>query len=55
MIPKQPPRDGQSGFLYLPPYRIHGISVAGEHTTITVPELGVTFDMGQCTRASLSS
>ena len=55
MIPKQPPRDGQSGFLYLPPYRIHGLSVAGEHTTITVPELGVTFDMGQCTRASLSS
>ncbi|MAD20211.1 MAG: hypothetical protein CMJ52_08520 [Planctomycetaceae bacterium] len=55
MIPKQPPRDGQSGFLYLPPYRIHGLSVAGEHTTITVPEMGVTFDMGQCTRASLSS
>ena len=55
MIPKQPPRDGQSGFLYLPPYRIHGISVAGEYTTITIPEFGVTFDMGQCTRASLTS
>ena len=55
MIPKQPPRDGQSGFLYLPPYRVHGISVAGEYTTITIPEFGVTFDMGQCTRASLTS
>ena len=55
MIPKQPPRDGQPGFLYLPPHRIHGISVAGEQTTITVPEFDLTFDMGQCTRASLAT
>jgi ribonuclease Z len=55
MIPKQPPRDGQPGFLYLPPYRVHGISVAGEQTTITVPEFDLTFDMGQCTRASLAT
>lgn len=55
MIPKMPPREGQLGFLYLPPYRIQGVSVAGEQTVIQVPELDVVFDMGQCTRASLSS
>ena len=55
MIPKQPPRDGQPGFLYLPPHRVHGISVAGEQTTITIPEFDLTFDMGQCTRASLAT
>ena len=55
MIPKQPPRDGQPGFLYLPPYRVYGISVAGEHTTITIPEFDLTFDMGLCTKASLST
>ena len=55
MLPKQPPRDGQPGFLYLPPNRIHGISVAGEQTTITIPEFDLTFDMGQCTRASLAT
>ncbi len=55
MLPKQPPRDGQPGFLYLPPYRVYGISVAGEHTTITIPEFDVSFDMGLCTKASLST
>ena len=55
MLPKQPPRDGQPGFLYLPPYRVHGISIAGEHTTITIPEFDLTFDMGLCTKASLST
>ena len=55
MIPKMPPREGQLGFLYLPPYRIQGVSVAGEQTVIQIPELDVVFDMGQCTRASLSS
>lgn len=55
MLPKAPPREGQLGFLYLPPYRIQGVSVAGEQTVIQIPELDVVFDMGQCTRASLSS
>lgn len=55
MIPKQPPRDGQPGFLYLPPIRVHGISVAGEQTTITVPEFDLTFDIGHCTRACLAT
>lgn len=55
MIPKPPPREGQLGFLYLPPFRVQGISVAGEATTIQVPELDVTFDMGACPRAMLAS
>lgn len=55
MIPKQPPRDGQPGFLYLPPIRVHGISVAGEQTTITIPEFDLTFDIGQSTRSALAT
>ncbi len=55
MVPSMPPREGQLGFLYLPPFRIQGISVAGEQTVIQVPELDLCFDMGQCTRASLSA
>lgn len=55
MIPKQPPRDGRPGFLYLPPYRLSGISVAGEQTALHVPEFGVVFDMGQCIRSSLAA
>lgn len=50
-----PPREGQLGFLYLPPFRVQGISVAGEQTVIQVPELDLCFDMGQCTRASLAT
>ena len=55
MLPSPPPREGQLGFLYCPPYRVQGISVAGEQTVVQVPELDVCFDMGQCTRASLSA
>jgi ribonuclease Z len=55
MIPKMPPREGQLGYLYFPPYRLQGISVAGEQTTIQVPELDLNFDMGHCTRASLTA
>ena len=55
MLPKPPPRDGQAGFLYLPPIRLHGISVAGEQTTLTIPEFDLTFDIGQCTRASIAT
>lgn len=55
MLPKPPPREGSLGFLYLPPYRVQGISVAGEATTIQIPELDLTFDMGSCPRAMLAS
>jgi len=54
VLPSPPAREGQLGFLYHPPYRIQGISVAGEQTVIQVPELDVAFDIGQCTRAVLS-
>lgn len=43
------------GFLYLPPYRIQGISVAGEQSVVQVPELDVCFDLGSCPRPVLTS
>ncbi len=55
MTPKQPSREGQVGFLYLPPYRVQGVSVAGEQTAIGVPELDVVFDIGLCPRPVLSA
>ncbi len=55
MIPKMPPREGQLGYLYFPPYRLQGISVAGEQTVIQIPELDLNFDMGHCTRTSLTA
>lgn len=55
MIPKPPPREGQLGFLFIPPFRVQGLSVAGEATAIQVPELDVCFDMGACPRSMLAS
>ena len=55
MIPKPPPREGSLGFLYIPPYRVQGISIAGETTVVQVPELDVCFDIGECPRAVLPS
>ncbi len=55
MIPKPPPRDGQLGFLFIPPFRVQGFSIAGEWTAIQVPELDICFDIGTCPRAALSS
>ena len=55
MIPKPPPREGSLGFIYIPPYRVQGTSIAGEVTTIQIPELDVCFDMGACPRAMLAS
>lgn len=55
MIPNPPPRRPQLGFLYVHPYRVQGISIAGEETFVQVPELGVCFDIGRTPRASLSS
>jgi ribonuclease Z len=54
MIPKPPPREGSLGFLYLPPYRVYGTSIAGESTTIAIPELDICFDLGICPRAMLA-
>lgn len=53
MLPKPPPREGQLGFLYLPPYRVQGYSIAGEATCVMVPELDLCFDAGMCPRAIL--
>lgn len=55
MLPKPPPREGSLGFLYIPPYRIYGTSVAGEATCLQVPELDLGFDIGSCPRAMLPS
>jgi len=55
MLPRRPPRSGQIGFLYLPPYRVQGISVAGEQTAIHIPELDIAFDVGLCPRPILSA
>lgn len=55
MLPKPPPRETSLGFLYLPPYRLVGTSIAGEATAMHIPELDLGFDMGVCPRAMLSS
>ncbi len=55
MLPKPPPREPSMGFLYLPPFRIFGESIAGESTCLQVPELDLGFDIGACPRAMLSS
>lgn len=55
MIPSPPPRAPQAGFLYLPPIRVQGISIAGEESVVQVPELDVCFDIGRCPRIALAS
>lgn len=55
MLPKPPPREASPGFLYLPPFRLYGESVAGETTCLQIPELDLGFDIGSCPRAMLSS
>lgn len=55
MLPKPPPREGPLGFLFLPPFRVQGASVAGEATCVHIPELDICFDMGSCPRAVLAS
>lgn len=54
MIPNPPAREGGLGFLYLPPYRVFGTSIAGEATTIGIPELDICFDLGICPRSMLA-
>ncbi|MDX2131077.1 MAG: MBL fold metallo-hydrolase [Planctomycetota bacterium] len=53
MIPKPPPREPSLGFLYLPPFRVYGESIAGEATCLQIPELDLGFDIGSCPRAML--
>ena len=53
MLPKPPPRRPQIGFYYIPPYRIQGISIAGEMSFVMVPELDVCFDIGVAPKAAL--
>ncbi|MBK9188476.1 MAG: MBL fold metallo-hydrolase [Phycisphaerales bacterium] len=55
MLPKPPPREMSLGFLYCPPFRIIGESIAGEATCLQIPELDLGFDMGSCPRAMLPS
>ena len=55
MLPKPPPREPSLGFLFLPPYRVQGASIAGEATTVQVPELDIVFDLGCCPRPMLAS
>ena len=55
MIPNQPPRAPQTGFLYVPPYRVQGISIAGEESVVQIPELDVCFDIGRCPRHAVAS
>jgi ribonuclease Z len=55
MLPKPPPRETAPGFLYLPPFRVYGVSIAGESTCIQIPELDICFDMGECLRPSLAA
>jgi len=55
MLPPEPPRRPQMGFVLVPPFRVQGISIAGEATAIQVPELGVTFDIGTTPKPVLTS
>jgi len=55
MLPKPPPREASPGFLYIPPYRVYGESIAGEATCVQIPELDLGFDIGSCPRSMLSS
>lgn len=55
MLPKEPPRRPQLGFLYVPPFRVQGLSIAGEESCVHLPEFDIAFDIGLCPRAALPS
>src|SRR5690606_30263259 len=55
LLPREPQRRSQLGYLYVPPFRIQGISVAGAESVVQVPELDTCFDIGKCPRAALAS
>lgn len=54
MLPKPPPREPTLGFLYCAPFRVQGTSVAGEATSVAIPEYDVVFDLGCCPRPMLA-
>ena len=53
MVPRPPPPEARLGFVHSAPYRIQGISVAGEQAVVHVPELDLCFDVGLCPRVIL--
>lgn len=53
-IPSPPPRPGL-GFLYFPPFRVQGYSVAGEESFVHIPELDLCFDVGRTAKPMLPS
>lgn len=55
MIPRMPPQEARIGFVHSAPYRIQGVSVAGEQAVVHVPELDLVFDIGLCPRPALAS
>jgi len=55
MLPKPPQRVGQLGFLFFPPIRIIGTSIAGEGTAIVIPEYDLCFDIGTCFKPMLGA
>lgn len=55
MIPSEPQRQTGYGFLYFPPYRVQGWSIAGEESFVQVPEVDVCFDVGRAPRLMLTS
>lgn len=54
-IPSLPPRTLPTGFLYFPPFRVQGYSIAGEESYVQIPELDVCFDVGRAPKLMLSS
>lgn len=55
MVPRMPPQEARLGFVYSRPYRIQGVSVAGEQAVVHVPELDLAFDVGLCPRPVLAA
>lgn len=55
MLPKPPAKEAGLGFLFIPPFRVQGTSIAGEATSVMIPELDVAFDMGICPRPMLAA
>ncbi len=55
MLPKPPAKEAGLGFLFIPPFRVQGTSIAGEATSVMIPELDIAFDMGICPRPMLAA
>lgn len=55
MLPRRPARPQSLGFIYAPPFRVQGVSIAGEETAVQIPEADVCFDVGRCPREVLTS